>query len=76
MSSVIFSDEHKKITERLKKARLESGLDQNEIAKLLKRTQSYISKIETGQRKVDIVTLKEFAKHYKKNINYFLENNE
>lgn len=72
MNDVIFSDEHRKIIAKLKKARIESGLDQIQVAKLLNRTQSHISKIESGQRKVDVVTLKEFAKIYKKNINYFL----
>lgn len=73
MSKTIYSKEHKYIVEQLKKARREAGLSQSEAAKLLRRTQSYISKIESGQRKVDVVQLKEFAKIYKKNLDFFLK---
>ena len=62
-----------KIVKRLKAARLEIGLDQTEVAKKLGRTQSYISKIESGQRRFDVLQLKEFGKVYKKDLNYFLE---
>jgi len=41
-------------------------------ADLLEKTQSYISKIEASQRKIDIMQLKLFAKIYKKELNYFL----
>jgi transcriptional regulator with XRE-family HTH domain len=73
MSKTIYSKEHKYIVEQLKRARQEAGLDQSDVAKLLGKTQSYISKIESGQRRIDIITLKEFAKVYKKDINFFLK---
>lgn len=73
MSKAIYSKDHKYIVEQLKKARQEVGLEQTEVAKLLGRTQSHISKIEAGQRRIDIVALKEFAKIYKKQIDYFLK---
>lgn len=73
MSKAIYSKDHKYIIEQLKKARKEAGLEQVEVAKLLGRTQSHISKVEAGQRRIDIVALKEFAKIYKKDINFFLK---
>ena len=73
MSKTIYSKDHKYIVEQLKKARQEAGLEQEQVAKLLGKTQSYISKIESGQRRIDIVTLKEFLKIYKKDINFFLK---
>lgn len=73
MSKAIYSKDHKHIVEQLKKARQEAGLEQEQVAKILKKTQSYISKIESGQRRIDIITLKELAKTYKKDINFFLK---
>jgi len=73
MSKAIYSKDHKYIVEQLKKARKEAGLEQAEVAKLLGKTQSHVSKIEAGQRRIDIVALKEFAKIYKKNLNYFIK---
>ena len=73
MATTIYSKEHRMLVERLKKARKEAGLDQEAVAKLLRVTQSYISKMESGQRRIDIVQLKRFAKVYKKKIDYFLK---
>lgn len=73
MSRVIYSKYHIDAIERLKKARQDSGLDQADVAKLLDKSQSYVSKMEAGQRRVDIVALKEFARIYKKPIDYFLK---
>lgn len=73
MTKTIFSKDHKHTVEQLKKARLESGLDQAEVAKLLRKTQPHISKIEAGQRRLDITQLKEFARIYKKSLDYFIK---
>jgi len=73
MPKTIYSKDHKYIVERLKKARQGADLDQIDVAKLLKKTQSYISKIESGQRRIDIIALKEFGRIYKKSIDYFLK---
>jgi len=72
MSKSIYSKEYKNIIERLKTARLEIGLKQEEMAAKLKKPQSYISKIERGERRVDAAELKELAKILKKDVNYFL----
>jgi transcriptional regulator with XRE-family HTH domain len=73
MPKTIYSKEHRSLVERLRKARKEAGLDQNAVAKLLKVSQSYVSKIESGQRRIDIVQLKTFARIYRKKINYFIK---
>ena len=73
MTKAIFSKDHKYMIEQLKKARIESGLDQVDVARLLGRTQPHISKIEAGQRRLDITQLKEFAKIYKKSLDYFIK---
>jgi len=73
MRKTIYSAGHKALIGKLIKAREERGLKQEEVAKLLHRTQSYVSKIEAGQRRVDIIQLKEFAKIYKKSLDYFIQ---
>lgn len=72
MAKAIYSRDHKSAVEQLRKARKKAGLDQVEVARLLGKTQSYVSKVESGQRRIDIVALKEFANVYKKPFNYFL----
>jgi len=72
MSKSIYSKEYKNIIERLKTARLDAGLKQEDVAAKLKKPQSYISKIERGERRVDAVELKELAKVLKKDVNFFL----
>jgi DNA-binding XRE family transcriptional regulator len=73
MPRAIYTNEHQLIVNKLKQARAESGLGQVEVAEKLGRTQSYISKIESGQRRFDVLQLKEFAKLYKKSLDYFVK---
>lgn len=73
MDKTIYSEGHKALVKKLIKAREERKLKQEDVAKLLGRTQSYISKIEAGQRRIDIIQLKEFAKIYKKNLDFFIK---
>ncbi len=68
MKKAIYSREQRVLVEKLKKAREEAGLDQNQAAQKLGTTQSYISKLESGQRRIDVIQLKEIAKIYKKKI--------
>ena len=72
MSKSIYSKEYRNIIERLKTARIEAGLKQEDVASKLEKPQSYISKIERGERRVDAAELKELAKIYKKSINFFI----
>jgi len=72
MSKSIYSKEYKKTIEKLKRARIEVGLKQEEVAEKLKKPQSYISKIERGERRIDIAELQDLAKIYKKEINFFV----
>jgi len=72
MRKTITTKEYARFIERLKKARHEAGLRQIDVAKKLKRPQSYISRVESGEYRLDIIEVKRFAKIYKKDINYFI----
>ena len=72
MSKSIYSKDYKNVIKKLKKARLNVGLKQEDVAMKLKKPQSYVSKIERGERRVDVTELKELAKIYKKDITYFV----
>ena len=73
MTKALYSKDHKYIVEQLKKARLEAELDQEQVAKLLGKTQSHVSKVESGQRRIDVIALKEFARIFRKPLDYFLK---
>ncbi|MBN1974550.1 MAG: helix-turn-helix transcriptional regulator [Sedimentisphaerales bacterium] len=73
MIKTIFSEEHKHIVTQLKKARKEVGLNQEQVAELLNVNQSFVSKIESGQYRIDVVQLQKFAKIYKKSLNFFIK---
>jgi len=73
MNRSIYSNDYKFLTRQLKKARLEAGLTQKDVSVMLEKTQSCISKIETGELRVDVIQLKEIAKLYKKSLAYFLK---
>ena len=72
MTDSIYKKEYKNVIERLKEARLSVGMRQEDVATKLGKPQSYVSKIERGERRVDIAEIKIFAKIYQKNIDYFV----
>lgn len=69
MKKILYSKDQIFLIERLKKARLDADLTQTEVAKKLKVTQAYVSKIESGQVRLDIFQLKTFANLYRKDVN-------
>ena len=73
MARGIYQKDHKRIVTRLRQARAEAGLGQAEVARELGRTQSFVSKLESGQRKIDVLQLKDLARLYRKPLDYFLK---
>jgi len=51
---------------------VEAGLTQVDVAKKLKRPQSFVSKIESGERRVDVVELSALARVYRRPLDFFL----
>jgi DNA-binding transcriptional regulator YiaG len=63
--------EYQQFLVRLRAARTSAGLTQVEVAKHLGVPQSFISKCESGERRVDVVELQALAALYKKTLAYF-----
>lgn len=55
MPKTIFGGEHRHLVAVLVKARQASGLTQAELAALVGKDQSFVSIIERGQRRVDVL---------------------
>ena len=56
---------------QLRRARVESGLTQVEIARRLGRPQTWVSKCELGERRVDFVELEDWAAACGKPLGFF-----
>jgi transcriptional regulator with XRE-family HTH domain len=54
----IYTDEYAAVLRLLKMARKKSGVTQIELAERLGQTQSFVSKVERGDRRLDIVQLR------------------
>lgn len=63
---------YKAFVRLLRQARLAAGLTQVEASLALGRPQSFVSKCESGERRVDVVELEEFARIYGKPVTFFL----
>jgi len=72
MPSKMYSTEYKNFLKLLRTARIEAGYTQADVADIMNKPQSFVSKCEIGERRVDIVELKLFAKIYRKEIEYFI----
>jgi len=66
-------ERYRQLIERLRQARAEAGLTQEAVAATLGVRQKYLSRIETGERRIDPVELKELAELYGKPLQFFLE---
>lgn len=51
----VYSDEYQRVINALKTARKERGITQAQLAAAFGRPQSFIAKVENGERRLDIV---------------------
>jgi len=72
MPKSIFSFGQEKLQELLREARTEAGFSQIELAKKLGRPQSFVSKYESGERRLDLVELREICKALKISLTDFV----
>jgi transcriptional regulator with XRE-family HTH domain len=66
------SPDYKAMVEKLKQARREAGLHQAEVAERLGKPQSYVSKVERAERRIDPPELARFAEIYGREVGWFL----
>lgn len=66
------SRRYREFLARLRQAREEAGLTQQQAAAKLKRPQSFVSRCETGERRVDVLEFEEFVRLYGKGATFFL----
>jgi transcriptional regulator with XRE-family HTH domain len=58
MEKTIYSTAYAVLLRRLRQARKDAGLTQEQLAKRLSQTQSFVSKCERGERRIDVVELR------------------
>ncbi len=73
MGKLIRIKEYGALIKSLRQAHEEVELTQVKVVKILKRPQSYISKCEVNEQRIDIIELNKFAKLYKKELSYFIK---
>jgi transcriptional regulator with XRE-family HTH domain len=55
MPKSLYRPEHDRLLRLLREARLAAGLTQGEVAERLGRPQSFVSKVESGERRLDVL---------------------
>jgi transcriptional regulator with XRE-family HTH domain len=61
MEKSLFSESYRKFLGQLRAARKNAGVTQVELAKRLRETQSFVSKCERGERRIDVIELRAFC---------------
>ncbi|HZT71839.1 MAG TPA: helix-turn-helix transcriptional regulator [Terriglobia bacterium] len=71
LKSKEYVKQYRRFLQKLKQARKDSGLTQAEVSRLIGQPQSFVSKYESGERRVDFVELQFLAKTFDKPIDFF-----
>jgi transcriptional regulator with XRE-family HTH domain len=58
MEKSIFTGEYAAVLRLLRRAREDAGLTQVQLAEALERTQSFVSKVERGETRLDVIQLR------------------
>ena len=70
-SKSLHAPRYRAFLDRLRQARQEAGLTQTELARTLQRSQTWVSKCELGERRVDFVELEDLAAALGKPVEWF-----
>lgn len=58
MEKSVYTDEHEAVVAVLKAIRADAGVTQVQLAEMLDQSQSFVSKYERGDRRLDIIQLR------------------
>jgi transcriptional regulator with XRE-family HTH domain len=72
LKDAAYRQRYRAFLERLRQARRDAGLTQSDVARDLRRPQSFVSKCESGERRVDVVELQQFARLYERPLTFFV----
>lgn len=70
-SKSLHTSRYRVFLDRLCRVRKEAGLTQTELALAVKRSQTWVSKCELGERRVDLVELEDLAEALGKPLEWF-----
>ncbi|GKX58454.1 helix-turn-helix domain-containing protein [Leminorella grimontii] len=58
----IYSSEYQLVIKSLREARMQKGITQERLAQALKRPQSFVAKVESGERRLDVIEFSYIAR--------------
>jgi len=68
-----FSKQYESVLRTLRQVRKDTGLTQTDVARRFHAHASFVSKCESGERRIDVVELAEFCKVYRISLADFLK---
>jgi transcriptional regulator with XRE-family HTH domain len=69
MRRSIGTADHKRLFALLREARVDAGLRQVDVAKRLREPQAFVSRYESGERRLDLIELREVCRALGINLN-------
>ena len=76
MKKLRHSAKYARLLKTLRQVRKEAGLTQTDVARKFGAHASFVSKCESGERRVDVIELAEFCRIYKVPLAEFLQRAE
>jgi transcriptional regulator with XRE-family HTH domain len=72
MEKTIYSARYRAFLKLLKKTRQSAGLTQIQLARKIGETQTFVSKCERGERRIDVIELQTFCRAFGMNLKHFV----
>lgn len=72
MKKKVYMAQRDRMTDLLREVRLETGLTQVELAARIEKDQAYVSRYESGQRKLDVLEVREICQAIGINLQEFV----